>query len=352
MSWTHPGGVRIALAASMLLAPACAPAPVSATAFGEASRGFCERMRAKWLADGLSATDVEDKVSECERMQSDQARSLDRRREEEASARKRAVAADNKREADAKAAADAQADADARAAEEAKAAKVRQWQASAEEKCSTDFAATGCDGAPAEADAEAVETCRMFCKGAVEKALSTRFADAALACADRYVATGGKGKLACEVTLPATAELTGEPFKARLAACSKDCAGRGADLIAAERQRVKDAAKQEADRKKAEAAEKKAEAAEKRAEEARLAAIRKREAFADAYDEQLLRAQRNPDGVWATGAEKRTLYVRAWFCSRQYVHNFANGSDGKAAASYGFNRIECANSFEAWEADF
>lgn len=250
-------------------APACgAPAPSSpADARGD-SAGFCQRKRAQWLDEGLSHGDVEKKIADCEKLQAKQAQKL------------KAAADAKKKAADAKAkqAAADQADADQeerfqsakKAAAEARETRLREWQTASAEKCAAAFAVIGCDDAAVGTSDEAIATCRSSCVAAVEKALATKFGDASNACVERYAAAAGSGQFACSVSLPATADLQGDALKARNAACSKDCATRGAEAVALARKLKREKEQAEIDRKKAEAAEKKA--AELRAKERARAA--------------------------------------------------------------------------------
>lgn len=86
-----------------------------------------------------------------------------------------------------------------------------------------------------------------------------------------------------------------------------------------------------------------------RAADARTAGARDR--YADSYDTALLERHRNPDSVTASGAGKTTLAVRGWFCSRQFIFDFANGPDGAEAKGLGFKRLECGNAMETWSQD-
>lgn len=68
----------------------------------------------------------------------------------------------------------------------------------------------------------------------------------------------------------------------------------------------------------------------------------KRTKFAKDYDQQLLDRGMNPDAVRATGPANKTLHVRAWFCSRQFAHDFDVGP----ARAAGFTRFECSSGAE------
>jgi hypothetical protein len=65
-----------------------------------------------------------------------------------------------------------------------------------------------------------------------------------------------------------------------------------------------------------------------------------RVAFARAYEKQLLDEHLNPDAVTAVDT---TLKVRAWFCTRQFLHDFQNGPIAKQAKAIGFKRLECSS---------
>ena len=83
------------------------------------------------------------------------------------------------------------------------------------------------------------------------------------------------------------------------------------------------------------------------AERSRAAdAILLRKLFADDLDSALLAKHMNPDGVSADG---KILRVRGWFCSRQFVHDFAL-TQGDAAKTCGFVRVECSTGYSsAWQ---
>ncbi len=242
--------------------PACgAPAPASPV--GAEPLGFCQRKRAQWLDEGLSHGDVEAKIADCERLQSKQAQ----KRKAEEDARKKAAEAKAKQEAKDQSDADAEdrAQSAKKAVAEARVLRLREWQTSSAAACGAAFAVVGCDDAPVGTSEEAIATCHSSCVAAVEQALTSRFGDAANACVEKYAAAAGSGQFACSVTLPATADLQGDPLKARVATCSKDCATRGAGAVALARKQKLEREQAEADRIKAEAAEKKA--AELRAKE-------------------------------------------------------------------------------------
>jgi hypothetical protein len=82
-----------------------------------------------------------------------------------------------------------------------------------------------------------------------------------------------------------------------------------------------------------------------------VVATKAREDFTDALDTRLLDRHLNPTGVSATGAEKRTLTVNGWFCSRQFVYDFGRGVDGQLARAAGFRHLTCASSLETWSDD-
>ncbi len=83
---------------------------------------------------------------------------------------------------------------------------------------------------------------------------------------------------------------------------------------------------------------------------------KRREAFADALEKAYLEKHLNPDGVSAAGPEKTKLVIRAWFCTRQFVHDFTDATgdklpDGKLAADVGFKKYECIGPAETWSGD-
>jgi hypothetical protein len=95
-----------------------------------------------------------------------------------------------------------------------------------------------------------------------------------------------------------------------------------------------------------------AAAAKREAAESAKAEMYIRERFADSIDTALLNKHRNPDGVYAEGPEKRTLRIKGWFCSRQFMHDFTAASDnGEAARQLGFKRLVCENALETWSQD-
>lgn len=241
-----------------------APAPTSPAEAREEA-GFCERMRQKWVDEGRDEGEVSTKLAECDRLQA----KLAQQRKAEADARKQAQAKrDAKDQADAEAG--ERAESAKAAAADGRARRLREWQTASAEACGAALAVIGCDDAAVGTSPEAIAACQQGCVGAVEKALATRFEEAASACVERYTAAAGSGQFACSVSLPATAELQGDALRARLAACSKDCATRGAEAVATARRLRREKEQAEADRKKAEAAEKRA--AELRAKERAKAA--------------------------------------------------------------------------------
>jgi hypothetical protein len=302
--------------------PACgAPAPASpADEHGE-SAGFCQRRRAQWLDEGLSHGDVEAKIAECERLQAKQAQKL----KAESDARKKAAADKAKREAadQADAATEERYESAKKAAAEARAVRLREWQTASAEKCGAAFAVIGCDDAAVGTSDEAIATCHSSCVAAVDKALTAKFGDAASACVEKFAAASGNGQFACSVSLPATADLQGDALKARTAACSKDCATRGAEAVALARKQRLEREQAEIDRKKAEAAEKKA--AEFRAKE-RARAATTAPALVTAFHQCMLDVDATPEArdlrgrdcaLYKSHMQKareqcRTKYTCAW----------------------------------------
>jgi len=68
----------------------------------------------------------------------------------------------------------------------------------------------------------------------------------------------------------------------------------------------------------------------------------RREAYAEKLEEGLLRLQVNPDSVYASGREKRTLNIDGAFCSRQFLYDIQAGPGGDTLRKLGFRRVECS----------
>ncbi len=246
--------------------PACGAPTPPAEVRGES--GFCQRMRDKWAAQGLSQADVEAKAVECDRLAAKQA---DKRRADEA-AHKRAAEDAARQEAKDQAESEAaeRAESAKKAAADGRAIRLREWQAAWAEKCAAAYAAIGCDDAAIGTSDEAIAECRSSCASAVDKAATTALAEAESACVERYASAAGNGVFSCSLSLPPGAELQGDALKARLAECSKGCMTRGADAVALARKLRLEKEQAEADRRRAEQAER--EAAEARAKERARAA--------------------------------------------------------------------------------
>lgn len=73
-----------------------------------------------------------------------------------------------------------------------------------------------------------------------------------------------------------------------------------------------------------------------------------RKRFAETLDQQLLNRGLNPDAVTAAGPANKTLRIRAFFCSRQFAHDFDTGP----ARAAGFTRMECSNGLATITVDF
>lgn len=80
-------------------------------------------------------------------------------------------------------------------------------------------------------------------------------------------------------------------------------------------------------------------------------ALRLRNAYASDFETTLFSQHMNPDGVSATGAEKTTLHVDGWFCSRQFIYDTCHGKIGVDAKALGFTKIECAGAAGAYWQD-
>jgi hypothetical protein len=72
-----------------------------------------------------------------------------------------------------------------------------------------------------------------------------------------------------------------------------------------------------------------------------------RKEFASTYETLLLEKHMNPDGV---SAEGKTLRVRGWFCSRQFIYDFQK-STGDIAKGLGFTKVDCNSGLEDWSVD-
>lgn len=77
---------------------------------------------------------------------------------------------------------------------------------------------------------------------------------------------------------------------------------------------------------------------------------RARVEYAESYEAGLLQRRMNPDGVSATGAEKRTLTVRGWFCSRQFFFDVMNSPTRGEMTAVGFKHLTCQG-VQTWEQD-
>jgi hypothetical protein len=76
--------------------------------------------------------------------------------------------------------------------------------------------------------------------------------------------------------------------------------------------------------------------------------LKDRKRFAENLNQQLLNRGMNPDAVTAAGPANKTLRIRAFFCSRQFAHDF----DAGPARAAGFTRLECSNGLETVTMDF
>ncbi len=76
-----------------------------------------------------------------------------------------------------------------------------------------------------------------------------------------------------------------------------------------------------------------------------------RESYAESLADAYLARHMNPDGVSVAGQGKTILVVRGAFCSRQFLHDFREGNDGKSAVDYGFKQIQCVSPLETWTGD-
>lgn len=65
--------------------------------------------------------------------------------------------------------------------------------------------------------------------------------------------------------------------------------------------------------------------------------------FAKRYERRLFERSMNPQSVTTLGSSKETLHVVLFLCSRQYLYDFANGSDGQEARSVGFKKLTCSD---------
>ena len=63
-----------------------------------------------------------------------------------------------------------------------------------------------------------------------------------------------------------------------------------------------------------------------------------RQLFANAFHQELLNLQLDPDAVVANGTR---LVVSGKFCSQQFVFNFVQSPDAKMAKADGFTHVEC-----------
>lgn len=72
-----------------------------------------------------------------------------------------------------------------------------------------------------------------------------------------------------------------------------------------------------------------------------------RKDFASTYETMLLETHMNPDSVSADG---KTLRVRGWFCTRQFIYDFQKSS-GEVAKGLGFTKVDCNSGIEDWWVD-
>lgn len=128
--------------------------------------------------------------------------------------------------------------------------------------------------------------------------------------------------------------------------CSKD-----SECIREEMQLVEFASATVAERdrltKRSEALQKARKEAEERAdrERERKEDIAARELFAKMYEQELFKRRLNPQRVATEGKDKSVLNVTLFLCSRQWLYDFQNGTDGKRAKSLGFTRVKCSDGF-------
>ena len=76
-----------------------------------------------------------------------------------------------------------------------------------------------------------------------------------------------------------------------------------------------------------------------------------RDAFAAAYDKQLLAKGLNPTGVKAVGSDKSTLRIEIGMCSRQFLHEIQTGDIAAQLKAVGFKRLECTDGYLVGTAD-
>jgi len=84
--------------------------------------------------------------------------------------------------------------------------------------------------------------------------------------------------------------------------------------------------------------------AEKKARDAR-------DAFAVAYDQQLLAKGLNPTSVKAVGADKTTLRLEIGLCSRQFLYEIQRGDIATQLKAVGFKHLECTDGYLVGSAD-
>jgi hypothetical protein len=83
----------------------------------------------------------------------------------------------------------------------------------------------------------------------------------------------------------------------------------------------------------------------------KTSAAKAREGYAKLYETQLLNKHMNPDDVSAVGDERKTLKVRGWFCTRQYVYDVQNGALGSELRGAGFTKISCESGLQNWSGE-
>jgi hypothetical protein len=72
-----------------------------------------------------------------------------------------------------------------------------------------------------------------------------------------------------------------------------------------------------------------------------------RRTFASTYETVLLDRHMNPDGVTADG---KSLRIRGWFCTRQFIYDFQK-TTAETARALGFTKVDCNSGLEDWSVD-